>query len=164
MSYLYPNYPGDVAGGDEATYSPAKIQHSLLGSERGTQHTKRFELDANNNLFVRIAGDDSKILVAPLAVGNVTNIPDGTLITIVTYTAPSDKKITKISVSGTDYAKFQLFKNTVLIDTKRSGPERSVEFVFSDALSLANSDILDVKVTHYAPSVLADFESTVYGA
>jgi hypothetical protein len=83
---------------------------------------------------------------------------------VATFTAGADTKLTRVSVSGTDYAKFQLYKNTVLIETKRSGPERSLDFVFSVPLNLLSGDILDVKVTHYAPGVLADFESTIYGA
>lgn len=101
--------------------------------------------------------------VSPLAVGTITSVPDNTLTTIVTYTAVSAVRLSRISVSGTVYSKFQLFFNTVLIETKRSGPERSLDFIFDLPLSLAPTDILDVKVTHYNPAILADFESTVYG-
>lgn len=152
--------------GDESVVSPRHSQPSLLGSVRGTNETKRIETDSSANLYVHVAADDTvaPTSVQPLAVGSVTNVPASTLTTVVTYTAPSDKKLTKISVSGTDYAKFQLFKNTVLIDTRRSGPERSLQFEFASPLSLASGEVLDVKVTHYATGVLADFESTIYGA
>lgn len=72
-------------------------------------------------------------------------------------------RVSKISASGTAYAKFQLFLNASLIDTKRSGPERSVDFDFDIPLALAASDILDVKVTHYYAGLTEDFEATVYG-
>lgn len=165
MALNWPNYPENV-GGDEPTSSPTKNQNGLLGSERGTQFTRRIETDASRNLYVHVASDDSAApaSVSALAYDDVAGVPASTPTTILTYTAPADRKITRIGVSGTDYAKFQLFLNTVLIETRRSSPERSMDFVFTSPLALAASDILDVKVTHYATGVLADFESTVYGA
>lgn len=105
----------------------------------------------------------TQVSVSPLAVGSALNVPASTLTTIVTYTAVAATSITRISVSGTDYAKFQLFKNTILIETKRMSPERSLDFIFTNPLGLATTDILEVKVTQYATGVLADYESTIYG-
>jgi hypothetical protein len=168
MGLLYPGYPADVQGGDEPTHSPNKSQNSLLGAERGTQQTRRLETDSSNNLYVRIAAIDPSLFVpssvSALAGGSVTSVTASTLTTILTYTAVAAKRITRIGVSGTDYAKFQLFLNTVPIETKRTGPDRTLDFVFASPLTLAVSDILDIKVTHYAPGVSADFESTIYGA
>lgn len=165
MALNWPNYPENV-GGDEPTASPTKNQNSLLGAERGTQFARRLETDANRNLYVRIAADDvaPPATVSALASDDATSVPNGSLTTILTYTAASDTRLTRISVSGTDYAKFQIFLNTVLIETKRSGPDRSLDFAFTAPLGLVAGQILDVKVTHYAPGVLADFESTIYGA
>jgi len=165
MGLPWPNYP-DHIGGDEQTESPTKHQQSLLGSERGTNLARRLETDSDRNLHVRISASDvdAPAQVAALASSGVTNVPDGVLTTILTYTAVAAMRLTRISVSGTDYAKFQIFFNTVLIETKRTGPDRSLDFTFTAPLGMAASDILDVKVTHYAPTVLADFESTIYGA
>jgi hypothetical protein len=165
MALNWPNYPENV-GGDEPTASPTKNQNSLLGAERGTQFARRLETDASRNLFVRIAADDvaPPAQVSALASSGVVNTPDGSLTTILTYTAVAAARLTRISVSGTDYAKFQIFLNTVLIETKRSGPDRSLDFIFTAPLGMDASDVLDVKVTHYATGVLADFESTIYGA
>lgn len=165
MALNWPNYPENV-GGDEPTASPTKNQNSLLGAERGTQFARRLETDASRNLYVRIAADDvaPPARVSALASDDVTSVPNGSLTTILTYTAAADARLTRISVSGTDYAKFQIFLNTVLLETKRSGPDRSLDFLFTAPLGLDAGDILDVKVTHYAPTVLADFESTIYGA
>lgn len=115
---------------------------------------------------VRIVGpiQTSSIKVTPLAGNGITNVPDGVLSTIVTYTAPSDKSLTSITVSGTLYAKFQLFLNTVLIETRRGGPDRTLVFEFNSPLTLNSGDILDVKVTHFNAGQTAEFESTVYGA
>ena len=168
MAYLYPKYPGEVQGGDEATYSPGKTQHSLLGAERGTQVTRRLETDSNNNLFVSIGSVVPGTLVpgsvSAVAVGAVTSLPASTVSTIVTLTAGAAIRLTRISVSGTDYAKFLLFKNATLIETKRTGPDRSTDFMFNSPLDVASGDVIDVKVIHYATGVLADFESTIYGA
>lgn len=98
-----------------------------------------------------------------LVVGGITGIPASALSTIATFTAVTISYLTKVSVSGTVYAKFQLFKNTTLIDTKRSGPERSMDFLFTSPLKMAIGDILDVKVTHFVTGDLSDFEATIYG-
>lgn len=161
----YPNYPGETNGGDDVTHSPQKTTPSLLASERGTQSTRRIETDSSRNLHVSVSADTVHIgSVNPLVVGSQTSVPASSLTTLATYTATQDRKITRISCSGTVYAKFQLFKNTVLIETKRSGPERSIDFVFSVPVSILNGDIIDVKVTHYNTSLMEDFETTVYGA
>lgn len=165
MALNFPNYPENV-GGDEPTVAPTKNDRAILGAERGTQFTRRIETDANRNVYVRIAADDvaPPAQVSALASSGVANVTASTLTTILTYTAPANQRITRISVSGTDYAKFQIFLNTVLIETRRSGPDRSLDFTFTAPLGMASGNILDVKVTHYAPGVLADFESTIYGA
>lgn len=171
MALNWPNYPENV-GGDEPTASPTKNQNSLLGAERGTQFARRLETDAARNLYVHLAAITDGILddvlvpssVSALANGSVLLVPANTLTTILTYTAVSATRLTRIGVSGTDYAKFQIFLNTVLIETRRTGPDRTLDFAFTSPLSLAPGQILDVKVTHYAPGVLADFESTIYGA
>lgn len=147
--------------------------------------THPLRVDADENLKVTIAGSGgvtigtvnqgtspwivsgsiitTPVNVSPLVVGAVTGVTDGTLTTIVTYTAPATMRVSRISVSGTLYAKYQLFFNTVLIETQRSGPERSLNFDFNLPLAMVASDILDVKVTHYQIANLGDFESTIYG-
>lgn len=114
---------------------------------------------------VRITADASAagLEVDALAGNAISGIAANALSTIVTYTAPAKKLISHISVSGTVYAKFQLYKNTVLIETRRGGPDRTLVFEFLRPLKLLATDILDVKVTHYQTSVSAEFESTVYG-
>ena len=165
MGLLFPNYPENIQG-DEPTYAPTKSDRTLLGAERGTQLSRRLETDSDPNLYVRIAADDvaPPAQVSALASDDVTGVSDGVLTTILTFTAAADTRLTRIAISGTDYAKFQIFIDTLLVETKRSGPDRSVELAFVAPLGLAAGQILDVKVTHYATGVLADFESTVYGA
>lgn len=166
MGEKFPQYPAQVADGDEVSFAPTKSDRSLLGVERGTDSTRRIETDVDRNLYVHVAADDAAapVSVAPLASAGITSVPASTLSTIVTYTAVAATRVTRIGVSGTDYAKFQLFLNTVLIETRRTSPERSIDFLFDVPLGLSTGNILEVKVTHYAPGVLADFESTIYGA
>lgn len=165
MALNFPNYPENV-GGDEPTLAPTKNDRAILGAERGTQFTRRIETDADRNLFVRVAADDvaPPAQVSALASDDATSVPDNSLTTILTFTAAADTRLTRIAVSGTDYAKFQIFLDTVLIETRRSGPDRSLDFAFTAPLGMAVGQILDIKVTHYATGVLADFESTIYGA
>jgi len=115
---------------------------------------------------VRVTADDSAagLEVDALAGGAVAGVMASTPTTIVTFTASAPKTLLSlISVSGTVYAKFQLYKNAALIETRRGGPERTLTFEFSKPLRLLNGDILDVKVTHYQTGESAEFESTVYG-
>lgn len=165
MGLHFPDYPGDVTDGDEQSHSPHKTTSSLLGTERGTDYTRRLETDANRNLYVNVAASPATApqAVSAAANGAVTGIPTTTLTTIVTFSAASDTKITRIGCSGTCYAKYQLFLNTVLVETKRSGPERSIDFLFNRPWAMVTGDVLDVKVTHYVTGGLEDFESTIYG-
>lgn len=100
--------------------------------------------------------------VWPTVVGAVST-GSATLTTIATLVANGVNRVTKISCSGEDYAKFQLFLNTVLKDTRRSGPDRNIDFTFESPLTLLAGDVLDVKVTHYYTGDTVAFEATIYG-
>lgn len=100
------------------------------------------------------------------ATGSVTNIADNTLTTIVTvaFSAGVFENLAIVSVSGDDYAKYYLVLNTVTIDTRRSGPDRNLQFDFTGApLALVSGDVIDIKVEHFSVGQLLDFDSTVYG-
>lgn len=101
--------------------------------------------------------------VSVLATGTALAVGSITLTTIVTRTAPAAETVSQISCSGQNYAKFTLVLNTVIIDTKRNGPGRNVDFIFFQPLALISSDILDVKVEHFQTGEINDFEATVYG-
>jgi hypothetical protein len=165
MALEFPKYPGDVSDGDEHSHSPHKTHDSILATERGTDYTRRIETDANRNVYVNVASNSAlPASVDTLATGTQTGVAANLLTTIVTFTAGSAKKITKVSVSGTEYAKFQLFKNTGLIETKRTGPDRSVDFIFNSPLVMNTGDILDVKVTHFYIGNTLEVEASIYGA
>lgn len=151
--------------GDDEALSPITNSRSLLGTERGTDATRRLETDDNNSLYVNVASSPATTpnSVNAIAGGVITSIPASTPTTITTYSAASDIKVTRIGCSGTCYAKYQLVLNTVIIETKRSGPERSIDFIFERPLNLSTSDVLDIKVTHFVIGGLEDFEATIYG-
>jgi hypothetical protein len=122
------------------------------------------QVNIANPVDVTVLNPGGSLAVSPLAGNALTNVPDTVLTTIVTYTAPSDKQVTQVTCSGTLYAKFQLFLNTVLMETRRGGPDRTVVFEFNNPLTLNSGDILDVKVEQYNVGQTADFDSTIYGA
>lgn len=99
-----------------------------------------------------------------LVVGAVTGITASTLTTVATFTATAlIQNITRITCSGQESGKFQLFIDTVLIDTQRASPGLNVEFNWEKRLGMTTGSVLDVKVTHFAVGQTPDFESTIYG-
>lgn len=104
-------------------------------------------------------------LISFVTGGTATSVPATTKTTILTATySATFNNIALISVSGQDYAKFFLTLNTVDIDTRRSGPDRNLEFDFkSNPLGLSSGDVVDIKVEHFFTSDLLDFEATIYG-
>ena len=123
--------------------------------------TKRFELDANGNLYTNTAINSSSIRDKVLATDTELNLIDNSLQVLISYTVTAtDKGITKISCSGTDYAKFELYKNSGLLETLRSGPDRNIQF---GPLSIVENDIIEVKVIHYVIGDTNNFEATIYG-
>lgn len=159
MGLKFPNTP--PSDGDEPTVSPSTTQRTLLVAD-AAGNSRRLLVDANRRLLV--SNEGAGLQISALATGTLTGVTDNVLTTIVTYTAPSAQVITKISCSGTGYAKFQLVLNTVTIETKRSGPGRDVVFTFEDPLDLSASDILDLKVIFFNTNETNNFEATIYGA
>lgn len=97
--------------------------------------------------------------------GTVTNVAESTLTTILTKTANTSlSKITVISVSGDNYAKFTLVINGITIDIRRTGPDRNLQFDFTaNPLETSLGDVIDVKVEHFNVGETLDFDATIYG-
>lgn len=110
----------------------------------------------------QISNEIGLIPVNSVLTGSIGSVPDNVLTTILTLTDSIDHKITRISCSGSDYAKYQLFINSILKETRRSSPERTIDFIFNSPLLLSSGQILDIKVTHYYTGDLGQFESTIY--
>lgn len=101
--------------------------------------------------------------ITSITAGAQTGISDNTLTTVATLTANGTDRLVQVTCSGTGYAKFQVFLNSTLIDTKRSGPDRNVMFQYDHPLKLTAADVVDVKVTHYNVGVSEDFEAYIFG-
>ena len=94
----------------------------------------------------------------------ITGVPDSVETTIDSYTALGDETIGDILLGGTDYARFNIYINTVLSFVVRSGPMRQANLQLQRPLQLLAGDVLDIKVIHYNIGVSADFESTILNA
>ena len=92
----------------------------------------------------------------------VSTISASTLTTVLTHTATAEENIGVITASGEDYAKFQFFIDTVLKGTLRSGPDRNVIWTFPFPLALDDTQVLDIKVTHFHTGDTLDFEAALY--
>ena len=88
-----------------------------------------------------------------------------TVTTIVTqaFVLSTFENIVLIEVSATNYAKFYLKVNGVIIATKRSGPELNISFDFTGApYALIIGDVVTVEVEHFNPGTI-DAEATIFG-
>ena len=103
------------------------------------------------------------IPISAVAVGAKPGISDNILTTITTMVANGANRIAMISCSGSAYAKFTVYINTILKETKRSGPERNVVFNYNHPLTLSVGDVVDIKVEHFNVGLLEDFEATIFG-
>ncbi len=99
-----------------------------------------------------------------LVVGSSTNVPVSTLTTVATFTATASvQNITRISCSGQESGKWQMFIDTVLIETRRATQGLDIQFTFVNRLGLSTGAVVDVKVTHEYTGETPDFEATIYG-
>jgi len=113
--------------------------------------------------FRKVEGtiDVSSQASSVIVVGQQTLVGVNTLTTIATMTANGYDHVTRISCSGQESAKWQLFINSVLIETKRGG--LNVEFNFRNPMVLTATNVLDVKMTHYYTGETPTFDATIYG-
>ena len=93
----------------------------------------------------------------------VGSVGASTLTTILTFTPTENVTIGRISAGGEDYAKFEWFIDTVRFETKRSGPDRYVDFFFPVHLTLDAGETLEVKVTHFHTGDTLAFEASIAG-
>ena len=165
MGLARPGMP-DRDGDDYAT-SPMSNKESLLATERGTDKTRRVEVDDQRNLNVHIQADSSGggSPVSALAIGSTGPINATTLTTIINHVAAADENISKISCSGDGPADYTLIHNVTQIDIKRTTQMNlDAEFKFEDPYPIQNGDILTIKVYHHATGKTKTFDATIYGA
>ena len=87
-----------------------------------------------------------------------------TVNTIVTqaFVAGTFEKLVLVTVSATNYSKYLLKVNGVIVSTKRTGPTYNLEFDFTGApYQLTIGDVVTVEAIHQ--SGLLDYEATIFG-
>lgn len=161
MGQGWPKYPSDVGDGDEPSHSPNKSQNSLLGTERGTDYTRRLETDGNNNLYTAIGSDSRQDTL--LFSGSLSGIAANTPTAFTAYVAPSPVKVSKVLISGSAYSDFNLRHLGSSIGVKYTNLEMQVEFIFSHGYNLSATDTLDAVVEHCVTGKTKDFNIYVYG-
>ena len=161
MGELWPKYPSDVSDGDEPSHSPNKTHKSVLGVERGTDYTRRLEMDAEGNAYVNVAADGRQDTL--LYSATLSSIADSTPTAFVAYTAPSAKKVYKVLISGAPYTDFTLRHNGSSIGKKYTNLEMQVEFTFNQGFELAATDTVDAVVEHCLTGKTKGFDIYIYG-
>jgi len=161
MGEIFPKYPTEVSDGDEPSYSPTKTHKSVLGVERGTQYTRRLEMDADGNAYVNVAADARKDTL--LFSASLSSIAASTPTAFTAYTAPSAVKIYKVLITGSAYTDFTLRHLGSSIGKKLTNLEMQVEFSFDQGYELATSDSMDAIVDHCVTGKTKDFNIYIYG-
>lgn len=143
--------------GQDSGHSPLERTKSILGikDDRAT-----IALKATDDGRLKVEVSEAEVRI--LAVDKITAITILSGVqTVVTYTILStDRQIQSITGSGTIYAKFEVFRNAVRMDTLRSGPIRNVQF---EPFKVDTGDIIELKVSHQRPTASGDFEGTIRG-
>lgn len=117
--------------------------------------------DVTGDVTAQVTNTGGEPVVAS-SIGSQTAVSDNTLTTVSTLTANGFNRLVQISCSGTVYAKWLLYINSVLKETRRSGPERNLYFTYNHPIKLVTGDVVDIKVIHYSLGTLEDFETTFY--
>jgi hypothetical protein len=87
-----------------------------------------------------------------------------TVNTIVTqaFSLGTFEKLVLVQASATNYSKYFLKVNGVVVSTKRSGPDYNVDFDFTGApFELTIGDTVTVEAEHAAGTL--DYEATIFG-
>lgn len=154
MGLDYPKYPSEVLGGDEATYSPGKIQHSLLGAEEGTQRTKRILVNADGGLLVH--GTNFGSYGVAINVFSETDAIFSVETPILTYTVPATKtlNVTKVIAWGDWDGEYLIRVDSVLRGGGRTSvADRTLELPYDTGPIIATSgQVVTVTITHYNPT------------
>ena len=109
-------------------------------------------------------GGGGTVQITPAVVlgkASLPNVPATSKQTVLTITAAVETYVTKIAVSGHDYAKWYLTLDTVDQNIKRN--EYTGEWNFTNPWKLLAGQVLDIKVEHFLTAETLDFEGTIWG-
>ena len=161
MGLNWPKYPTDVSDGDDVSHGPRKNDRSLLGTERGTDYTRRLETDSNRNLHVNVANDSRRDTL--LYSATLGPIAASTPTAFVAYTAGTAVKVYKVLISGAAYSDFNLRHLGSSIGIKLTNHEMQVEFDFPHGYDMAVSDTMDAVVEHCVTGQTKSYNIYIYG-
>lgn len=143
-----------------------KIGVSNGGDDRGSIHTYIKNL-SSNPVPVQVIGTGA--LVATNNIYNeITSVVSGVTSTIISFLVPSIGviKLLGIFCSGENVATYEVLLNSSVIAKKRTyfGSSLDVDFSFAgfekNGLLLANSSLIEIKVSHNRP-MIANFNSNL---
>jgi len=97
-----------------------------------------------------------------LHTGQQVDVPPDVLTTITTMPANGIKYITKITCSGEENARWEIYINSERKATKRT-TDRTVDFDFNLPLKMMPAEVLDVKAIHFGPGASSTLEATIFG-
>ena len=120
------------------------------------------EINGNKMILRQLKDEISFRTTDGVLTGSIINLASNTIGTILTLTPIVNQKVVKISCSGGVYAKFQVFIDNNLIETKITGPKRHVVFKYDYPIPLNIGQILDIKVTHFYTGEQVNFDGTIY--
>ncbi len=98
----------------------------------------------------------------PLHVGRRADVPMGIMTTITTVPANGVKYLTKITCSGEENARWELYFDNILKETKRT-TNRTVDFEWNVPLKVLAAEVIDIKAEHFGPGSTSTLEATVFG-
>lgn len=162
MGKEFPKFPDDTLDGDEVTFAPTKADRSLLAAERGTDSTRRIEVDASRNLMVNVAADSKSETLLHSA--TLTALASDTPTAFAAYAVPSTQQITRVLVWGDTTADFTLRLNASEIGKKGTLVSLDADFVFSSGYPVVTADSVDVVVEHFSTGKSRNFKLYIYGA
>lgn len=102
--------------------------------------------------------------------GDVSAVPSGATVNILTFTVPVDKEffLQRIEFGGQNIALYEAVLDGAVIDRKRTwfNGDLSSSFEFAtdskDGLKLTTGQVLAVRVQNFRPEI-ADFEARIHG-
>lgn len=99
----------------------------------------------------------------PLAYTEVSGVTDNSITTIVTFTSVGATTVRQPMLQGRLPCEVTLFKNTVAFAKLNATGSTGYNATFDMQLSLADGDVLDLKVEHFLVGQTGTFTGTFVG-
>jgi hypothetical protein len=140
----------------------------VYGTENGTPTGTQQVLKINADGSINVVDSGSSSLTAFSVFNSISSVPNGTLTPILNFTASTTNFLSKVEVSGTNMAQFEVWINGALRARQRTSlTEFNAKFDFAiaeqTALILNSGDNVIVQVIQDRPN-LGDYEARmIYG-